>query len=236
MCQISAAFFQAKVTFLKSSLTLWAEVIALRSRPAQHFAADLYYSAATRGGDNLLICLCSRTVGSWRAETDYSSDPFIFFPHQACPRPLLTRESSELLWVSFETVMGWLSKTLQGHHHRLHPGTAALPRGCEPQKLPHDTCPVAWLWGCAVGTRCLELSHAEELRHGACWDTRVTCDKARPRRGDQWAKGQWFKPQALLVWLHHRGGRVVARGQVSGYAARLEMLRAGEGAFSVSSA
>lgn len=70
----------------------------------------------------------------------------------------------------------------------------------------------------------------------ACWDTRVTCGKARPRRGDQWAKGQWFKPQALLVWLHHGAGRVAERGWVSGCAARLEMLRARGGAFSVSSA
>lgn len=41
--RISVAFFKAKVTFLlKSSLTLWAELIAARSRPARHEAADLY--------------------------------------------------------------------------------------------------------------------------------------------------------------------------------------------------
>lgn len=81
--QTSAAFFKAKVTFfLKSSLTLWAELIAPCSRPAQHFAADLYYSTATRGWDNLLICLCSKTVSSCRAETT-AQIHFILFLHKA---------------------------------------------------------------------------------------------------------------------------------------------------------
>lgn len=95
--QISAAFFKAKVTFfLKSSLTLWAELIAPRSPPAQPFTADLYYSTATRAWDNLLICLCSQTVSSWRAEIP-AQIHFYFIPTQGCTRPVLTETCAELL-------------------------------------------------------------------------------------------------------------------------------------------
>lgn len=99
--------------------------------------------------------------------------------------------------------MGLLLKTLKGHH-RLHPEMAALPLGCEPQKLPHNPCLTSQVQICAGGTLCSQLTHAGELRHGGCWDTRLTQDKARPRWGDR-GKGSMVQAPGS-VRPHQRAG------------------------------